>query len=50
MKLIFLKGKLQCCGSSMFLKNRFGNGYILSVDLKKDSNLNSTPLNMNSSK
>lgn len=24
-----------CCGSAMFLKNRYGNGYILTVDKKK---------------
>lgn len=29
---IIHQGKLQCCGSSLFLKNRFGSGYILTVD------------------
>ena len=24
-----------CCGSALFLKNRYGNGYILTVDKKK---------------
>jgi ATP-binding cassette subfamily A (ABC1) protein 1 len=31
---IIHQGKLQCCGSSLFLKNRFGSGYILTVDRK----------------
>ena len=25
------EGELKCCGSSLFLKNRFGNGYSLVV-------------------
>nr|QNH67915.1 ATP-binding cassette transporter subfamily A member 1-like protein X3 [Brachionus plicatilis] len=29
---IIHQGKLQCCGSSLFLKNKFGRGYILTVD------------------
>jgi hypothetical protein len=33
----------------MFLKNRFGNGYILNIDQKKLSNT-STTINSNSSK
>ena len=28
---IMAKGKVQCCGSSVFLKNRYGCGYILSL-------------------
>ena len=31
---IIHQGKLQCCGSSMFLKNKFGSGYILTIDKK----------------
>jgi ATP-binding cassette subfamily A (ABC1) protein 1 len=31
---IIHQGKLQCCGSSLFLKNRFGSGYILTIDRK----------------
>ncbi|CAF1017355.1 unnamed protein product, partial [Brachionus calyciflorus] len=31
---IIHQGKLQCCGSSLFLKNRFGSGYILTIDKK----------------
>ena len=30
------EGKLRCCGSSIFLKNKFGIGYSL-VIVKKDS-------------
>ncbi len=28
-KAVMSKGKLQCCGSSMYLKNKFGIGYHL---------------------
>ena len=31
---VMKEGKLQCCGSSMFLKNRFGLGYNLTVVLE----------------
>jgi ABC-type multidrug transport system ATPase subunit len=31
---IIHQGKLQCCGSSFFLKNKFGSGYILTIDRK----------------
>ncbi len=31
---IIHQGHLQCCGSSLFLKNKFGSGYILTVDKK----------------
>jgi len=31
---IIHQGRLQCCGSSLFLKNKFGSGYILTVDKK----------------
>lgn len=30
---IMVKGRLICAGTSEFLKNRFGAGYLLSVDL-----------------
>ena len=30
-------GKLQCCGSPMFLKNRFGEGYHLTIAKKSPS-------------
>jgi ABC-type multidrug transport system ATPase subunit len=36
---IISHGKLICCGSSMFLKKRFGNGYYLTLavsDEKKE--------------
>ena len=33
---IMAEGKLKCCGSSIFLKNKFGVGYNL-VIVKKDS-------------
>jgi ABC-type multidrug transport system ATPase subunit len=28
---IISKGKLQCCGSSLFLKKRFGQGFFIEV-------------------
>lgn len=28
------EGKLRCCGSPLFLKNKYGEGYTLSVTLK----------------
>jgi len=31
-KAILSNGAVQCCGSSLFLKNRFGVGYHLSVE------------------
>lgn len=31
-KAVLSHGSVQCCGSSLFLKNRFGVGYHLSVD------------------
>ncbi|XP_008487637.1 ATP-binding cassette sub-family A member 1-like [Diaphorina citri] len=31
---IIAAGKLQCCGSSVFLKNSFARGYYLSLDMK----------------
>lgn len=38
-KLVIMKGKLRCAGTSVFLKNRFGVGYDLSIefDLQKTS-------------
>jgi len=33
-KAILSKGKVKCIGSSLFLKNRFGLGYLL--DILKD--------------
>lgn len=39
---IIHQGKLQCCGSSLFLKNRFGSGYILTIDIKQLSSPVST--------
>ncbi|XP_054155627.1 cholesterol transporter ABCA5-like [Oppia nitens] len=40
-KAIIAKGKLRCCGSSLFLKKRFGIGYHLTVDIKKDTPVDS---------
>ena len=37
-KLIMLHGKLRTAGSSMFLKNRFGVGYYLTMTVKKEVN------------
>ena len=31
---IISKGKLQCCGSSLFLKSNYGNGYYLTLTKK----------------
>ncbi|KAB7503120.1 Protein lin-52-like protein, partial [Armadillidium nasatum] len=42
---IMANGKVFCCGSLLFLKNKFGNGYTLSVEGKEDvdvSNLENT--------
>lgn len=36
---IMADGKLRCCGSSLFLKNKFGVGYRLSV-VKKNNEAN----------
>jgi ATP-binding cassette subfamily A (ABC1) protein 3 len=33
---ILSKGRLKCCGSSLFLKNRFGQGYQLTVEKLPD--------------
>ncbi|XP_039280718.1 phospholipid-transporting ATPase ABCA1 isoform X2 [Nilaparvata lugens] len=33
---IIAHGKLQCCGSSLYLKNRFGSGYYLTIDIRED--------------
>lgn len=38
-KAIIANGKLRCIGSSLFLKNRFGIGYHLTVAIKKDTNV-----------
>ena len=38
---ILSEGKLRCCGTSLFLKNRFGAGYILSITLD-DTTTNTT--------
>ncbi|XP_055347525.1 ABC-type organic anion transporter ABCA8B-like isoform X2 [Paramacrobiotus metropolitanus] len=37
-KLIMSRGKLRCAGSSLFLKNRFGSGYYLTMTVEKDHN------------
>ena len=37
------EGKLICCGSSVFLKNKFGVGYNLIV-VKEDQNVESEPI------
>ena len=33
---IIAQGKLRCCGSSLFLKNRFGSGYYLTLERADD--------------
>ena len=37
------EGQLICCGSSVFLKNKFGVGYNLTL-VKKDTNVDSSPI------
>ena len=37
------EGKLICCGSSVYLKNKYGVGYNLSIS-KMDINVNSEPI------
>lgn len=37
------KGKLICCGSSVFLKNKFGIGYNLTI-VKKETTDDSKPI------
>ena len=37
------EGKLMCCGSSVFLKNKFGVGYNLTL-VKEDVNVDSLPI------
>ncbi|KAL4239790.1 ATP-binding cassette sub- A member 5 [Mactra antiquata] len=37
-KAIINKGSLRCCGSSLFLKNKFGIGYHLNMVIKNDCN------------
>lgn len=36
---IMAGGKLQCCGSSFFLKKKYGAGYILIMDKSKECNV-----------
>ena len=38
---IMTKGKMTCLGSSMFLKNRFGVGYVMTI-VKSNNALNNT--------
>jgi ATP-binding cassette subfamily A (ABC1) protein 3 len=37
------EGKLICCGSSVFLKNKFGVGYNLTI-VKENNNVDSEPI------
>ncbi|XP_050501513.1 cholesterol transporter ABCA5-like isoform X2 [Diabrotica virgifera virgifera] len=39
-KAVVSKGKIRCCGSSLFLKNKFGIGYHLTFVLEDKSNEN----------
>lgn len=39
---IISQGKLQCCGSSLFLKGHYGNGYYLTLTKKSPGDINST--------
>ena len=36
---ILVKGELQCCGSSYFLKQKFGSGYHLIMEIKPDTDI-----------
>lgn len=40
---IMAKGKLRCIGTSLYLKSRFGTGYIVSVSLSRKNNGKSSP-------
>lgn len=40
---IMAKGKVSCCGSSIFLKNKFGVGYNLTI-VKSSNNQNDSIL------
>ena len=37
-------GYLKCCGSSLFLKKRFGVGYTISMDKKNPINFDVNPI------
>ncbi|CAD6242712.1 GSCOCT00009542001.2-RA-CDS [Cotesia congregata] len=39
-KAVISKGKLRCCGSSLFLKNKFGIGYHLTLVLEGNNRVN----------
>lgn len=39
-KAVVSKGSLRCCGSSLFLKNRFGLGYHLNMVVEPDTDYN----------
>ncbi|CAL4074301.1 unnamed protein product, partial [Meganyctiphanes norvegica] len=39
-KAIVSKGKIQCCGSSLYLKNKFGLGYHLTLVIKEKASVN----------
>ena len=41
---IISQGKLKCCGSSLFLKQKLGSGYYLTV-VRKDENVRNGPVN-----
>lgn len=43
---IMVRGRLFCAGTSEFLKNRFGTGYLLSIDLVVSWNYNNGLLMM----
>ena len=34
---IIANGNLKCCGSSLFLKSMFGNGYYLTIERRRSS-------------
>lgn len=41
---IISQGQLKCCGSSLFLKQKLGSGYYLTV-VKKDESERDVPVN-----
>lgn len=42
---IMAKGQLRCIGTSLYLKSKFGAGYIVSVGLLKQDTESSSPVN-----
>eukprot|EP01052_Picozoa_sp_SAG31_P049705 SAG31_NODE_11010_length_1074_cov_1.262564_1_plen_103_part_10 len=41
---IMAEGELQCCGSSLFLKNHYGTGYHMTICTKREKIVGSAPV------